>query len=508
MSALLGALSLSTDAANGVRPETALRTAVLATEIAKRAGLSAKHVRAAYWTALLRFVGCTSFAHETSLLSAGDDRALLAALQTVDSASARSVLARSLDATQGKSPFARFVALGRLVTTPSAGRELARAHCAQAESLAALLDVDADVRAALADLYERWDGQGNPKQKRADELHVAARIVHVAATAEAHDARYGADAALEAVRALASEALDPALCVAFDACGRELLAGVGRRAFERAVEVEPEPRWTCDSSGERAVFTAFARYADLKSPFTLGHSTAVSALVEKVCAAMGLDASATALASHAALVHDVGRVAVSNGVWDSSEPLGFVEMEQIRSHAQHTERVLSASEATRALCAIARSAHEREDESGYPHGRAPRMIEARVLAACDVATALSEARPHRPARDRASREVELRAEVKARRLDATVVDAVLAVLDGAPLTAPKLGELSEREVEVLALLARGSSNKEIAMALKISPKTVQHHVAHVYEKTGVRSRAAAALFAVERGLVGPALGGR
>ncbi|MFO0557152.1 MAG: LuxR C-terminal-related transcriptional regulator [Polyangiales bacterium] len=501
MSALLGALSLATDAANGVRPQTALRTAVLAVELAQRASLDGECVRAAFWTALLRFVGCTSFAHETALLSAGDDRAMLAALQTVDAASVLSVLGRSFEATQGSSPFARFVSLGRLVSSPSAGRDLASAHCAQAESLAALLEVDSGVRAALADLYERWDGLGNPKQKRAIEVHLAARVVHVAATAEAHDARFGADAAIDAVRAMSGRALDPSLCAVFERCGRELLASVERRAFERAIEIEPEPRWTIDAAHERVVFAAFARYADLKSPFTLGHSTSVCALVERVSVAIGLDVAAVNLARNAALVHDLGRVAVSNGVWDSVEPLGYVEMEQVRSHAQHTERVLSASEATRPLCAIASGAHERVDESGYPHARAPRTREAMILAACDVATALGEARPHRAAKSPTERVALLRAEVAARRLDAAVVDAVIAVTSGAPMLAPKCSELSEREVEVLALLARGASNKEIATALKISPKTVQHHVAHVYEKTGVRSRAAAALYAVERGWV-------
>jgi HD-GYP domain-containing protein (c-di-GMP phosphodiesterase class II) len=502
MSALLGSLSLSTDAANGVRPETALRTAVIATELARAAALDAAAVRAVYWTALLRFVGCTSFAHETARLAAGDDLALLAALQGVDGASPRSVLTRSLEATRGKSPFARVAAVGRLVSDPSAGRALAEAHCAQAESLATLLEADDAVREALRDLYERWDGLGQPSRKRGDAISLAARVVHVAALAESHAARSGPEAACEVVRAMAGRALDPTLAARFARDGQAWLAGVARRAFERAIELEPAPRWTCEATRERAVLTAFARYADLKSPYTLGHSSGVATLTERVAAAMGLEGRASRLATHAALVHDLGRVAVSNGVWDAKGPLGYLEREQIRSHAHHTERILSAVQATRAACTIASQAHERLDESGYPHARAPRAIEARLLAACDVATALGEARPHRPAHDRRARESELRAEVQAGRLDATVVDAVLAVLSGAP--APKrLGELSEREVEVLALLARGASNKDIAAELGISPKTVQHHVAHVYDKTGVRSRAAAALFAVERGLVTP-----
>ncbi len=502
MSALLGALSLATDAANGVRPQTALRTAVLARELAERAGLDAAVVRCAYWTALLRFLGCTSFAHETAALAAGDDLAMLAALQTVDGASAGSVLSRALDATKSKSALDRFAAIARLVTTPTAGRSMASSHCAQADSLAALLDVGHDVRAALADLYERWDGQGNPSQKRASDLSLAARVVHVAAWAEAHDARSGPTVALDAVRAMSGRSLDPTLAGVFAQCGAELLASVERRAFETAIEREPEPRWLCAPAQREAVFLAFARYADLKSPFTLAHSTQVAQLVERACEALGLSEEQRVRARHAALLHDLGRVAVSNGVWDARGELGHVEREQIQSHALHTERVLCSFEATRALAHVASAAHEREDEGGYPHGRAPRSLDAKVLAACDVASALREDRPHRPAKSLDECVRVLSDEARDGRLDRAVVDAVIAVLRGRSAVVSGPSPLSDRERSVLALLARGLSNKEIAVALTISPKTVQHHVAHVYEKTGVRSRAAAALYAVERGLVG------
>lgn len=503
MSALLGALSLSTDAANGVRPQTALRTAVIAADIARALGLDPAEAHAAYWAAMLRYLGCTSFAHETAALAAGDDLALLGALQTVDGARARSVLDRALHATKGRALFDRAAALTRLVSQPDAGRSLAAAHCAQAESLAALLGATEGVRAALADLYERYDGLGNPSQKRGDAIAMAARVVHVAAWAEAHANVGGVSHAVTMVDAMRARALDPTVCDALISCAPTVFASLERRVYERAIEVEPEPRWQCDPSQRESVFVAFARYADLKSPFTLSHSTAVAALVDRACAAMGLSDLERARARHAALVHDIGRVAVSNGVWDSREPLGALEWEQIRSHAGHTHRVLSFFEHTRGLADIAASAHERSDESGYPARRAPTTVAARVLEACDVAVALGEARPHRPAMSPSAKREHLQDESKRGSLDRAAVECVLALLDGrslAPAVAPSA--LSEREIAVLALLARGASNKEIAAELGISPKTVQHHVAHVYEKTGVRSRAAAALYAVERGWAG------
>ena len=507
MSALLGALSLSTDAANGVRPQTALRTAVIAAAIAQTMGLDLATAHAAYWAAMLRYLGCTSFAHETAALAAGDDLALLGALQTVDGARASSVLGRALHATQGRPLFDRATALTRLVARPDAGRSLATAHCAQADSLASLLGATAGVREALSDLYERYDGLGNPSRKRGDALSLAVRIVHVASWAEAHANAGGVAHAVTMVDAMRGRALDPSVCDALISCAPVVFASIERRVYERAIEIEPEPRWQCDPSQRESVFLAFARYADLKSPFTLAHSTAVASLVDRACAAMGTSEDERVRARHAALVHDVGRVAVSNGVWDSREPLGALEWEQIRSHASHTHRVLSLFEHTRALADIAASAHERTDESGYPAQRAPTTVASRLLAACDVAVALGEARAHRPAMSAAARRAHLHEESKRGALDRASVDCVLALLDGrpvAPSSAPS--PLSEREIAVLALLARGSSNKEIAAELGISPKTVQHHVAHVYEKTGVRSRAAAALYAVERGWAGARAG--
>jgi len=206
----------------------------------------------------------------------------------------------------------------------------------------------------------------------------------------------------------------------------------------------------------------------------------------------------------AALLHDLGRVSVPNGIWDRRGPLSSAERERIRQHAYHTERILSAGGPWRGLCDLAAGHHERLDGSGY-HRRLPGSALSpaqKVLAAADVFQALGEARPHRPARTPAEAANTLREEAAAGRLDAEAVRLVLAAAGQgtAPVRALPDG-LTEREAEVLRLLARGLSNKEIGKALYISPITVKNHVAHVYEKTGVATRAAAALYAVERGLI-------
>jgi HD-GYP domain-containing protein (c-di-GMP phosphodiesterase class II) len=207
----------------------------------------------------------------------------------------------------------------------------------------------------------------------------------------------------------------------------------------------------------------------------------------------------------AGLLHDLGRVSVPNGIWEKRGPLSSAERERIHQHAYHTERILGAARPWRALVDLAAGHHERLDGSGY-HRRLPAAamsLPMRLLAAADVFQALTEPRPHRPAVPAERAGALLREEVSAGRLDAEAVRLVL-VAAGQEGAAPRRAlpdGLSEREAEVLRLLARGLSNKEIGRALFISPITVKNHVAHLYEKTGVATRAAAALYAVERGLV-------
>jgi DNA-binding CsgD family transcriptional regulator len=166
--------------------------------------------------------------------------------------------------------------------------------------------------------------------------------------------------------------------------------------------------------------------------------------------------------------------------------------------------MLNQSPGLAPLGAVAVQVRERLDGSGYPRGLTAAAIgrPARILAAADTYQSMCEPRPHRPARDASSAAAELRAEAEAGRLDRAAVDAVLSAAGhrvGRRTEAP--GGLTPREIEVLCLVARGCSNKQIADQLVISAKTAGNHVEHIYTKLGVSSRAAAGLFAVQNGLL-------
>jgi putative nucleotidyltransferase with HDIG domain len=505
---LLGALSLSTDGANGLPPETALRTALVASATARAAGLDEAAVHEVYFTALLRFLGCTAYAHETAARwAAGEDQAFLRALTLADTAHPIDVLRQATRGTEEVPWLRRTAALARLSTDLRPADALAAAHCGLATTLAARLGLSDGVVRALGQVYERFDGRGSPHRLAGEAIAATARLVILAFRVVTHHAIEGREAAVAVVRARRGSELDPRFAAAFGGIAGGVMEAIDRASvWELFLDAEPTPWHELREDELGRVAAAFADYSDLKSPFTLGHSRGVAALAVEVADALGLPEGDAEKLEVAALLHDLGRVAVPNGIWDKPGPLSVVERERAESHAWHTARILGRTPLFADVAAIAGVAHERLDGSGYPRAASPAAspAAARILAACDVFHALGEARPHRPAHDRDAAAAILAGEVRAGRLDARVVDAVLATAGAPPAPPPPPPDgLTAREVEVLCLVARGLSNKEIAARLSISTKTVQHHVAHVYAKTGVRTRAAAAIYAVDRQLLGP-----
>jgi HD-GYP domain-containing protein (c-di-GMP phosphodiesterase class II) len=206
----------------------------------------------------------------------------------------------------------------------------------------------------------------------------------------------------------------------------------------------------------------------------------------------------------AACVYDLGRLGVPNTVWDKQGPLTRSEQERVRTHPYLSERMLAFCPSLARLGQIAVQHHERLDGSGYPRGLSGDAIgaSARLLAAADAYQAMCEMRPHRPARTPAEAAAELRREVTAGRLDG---DAVQAVLRAAGHRVGRRREwpagMTTREVEVLRLLARGLSNKQIAVQLVITPGTAGSHIEHIYRKIDASNRAQASLFAMKHGLM-------
>jgi HD-GYP domain-containing protein (c-di-GMP phosphodiesterase class II) len=206
-------------------------------------------------------------------------------------------------------------------------------------------------------------------------------------------------------------------------------------------------------------------------------------------------------ARRAALVHDVGRVAIPTRIWRKPGPLDAEEWEKVRVHPYQTGRVLTPSAFLSHLAPVAEAHHERLAGSGYHRAATAQTLgtSARLLAAADVYQAMTEPRPHRPARSSDEAAETLLEESRARRLDPDAVAAVLGAAGQPVSRVERPAGLTEREAEVVGLIARGLQTKQVAQALGISAKTADRHIQNAYAKIGVSSRAAAALFAMEHG---------
>ena len=253
-----------------------------------------------------------------------------------------------------------------------------------------------------------------------------------------------------------------------------------------------------------AALLAIANFVDLKSPYTLGHSHAVAELAAAAGTQLGMPGDDVRASYRAGLVHDFGRLGVSNSIWDKRGPLGAGEWERVRMHPYFAERMLQQSETLAPLARIAVQHRERLDGSGYPRGLAGSAISraARVVGAADAYQAMREPRPYRSALTPGDAAAELRGDVRRGRLDGDAVDAVLTAA-GHRVVRRREGPagLTAREVEVLRLVAQGLSNKDIAARLVISPKTTGNHIEHIYTKIGASNRATASLFAMQHGLL-------
>jgi HD-GYP domain-containing protein (c-di-GMP phosphodiesterase class II)/DNA-binding CsgD family transcriptional regulator len=495
---LVAALSLGIDLGFGQPMEHVLRQCLIGLRLAEAIGLDEQQRAVVYYTALLLNVGCHSDAHEQAKWF-GDDIALKSIKYDHEPRSLRMSAAGIRSLGSGHPPLHRFrLGLEFVLSGHREVDDMIAHHAAVARTLSEQLGLPNDVLEAVGAAYERWDGRGWPGELEGERVPVASRVAQVAEFVEVANRMGGVEAAKKLARERRGEQFDPALADLLEAEADVLLSGLDTVGMWDAV-IEAEPALAVVLSGERfdAALVAIANFVDLKSPYFLGHARAVADLAAEAGARSGLAEAEVRLLRRAGLVHGLGRLGISNAIWDKPGPLGAGEWERVRLQPYLTERMLRQSEALAPVARIAVQRRERLDGSGYPRGLSGAGISrhARILGAADAYQAMREPRPHRPARSGDQAAAELRVDVK----------AVEAVLGAAGHRVPRRREgpagLTRREVEVLRLVARGLSNKEIADRLVISPKTVANHVEHIYAKIDASSRAAASLFAMQHGLL-------
>lgn len=504
---LLAALSLVADMGYGLRPGHGMRSSLIGVMLARELGIPEHEAAETFYTALLLHIGCIGFSHEMSAAFGDELRANRAGAKT-NFGDPRDVFATLIpETTRGLRPAAQLRAAAFIVTR---GRSLGRRYdttvCEVARETARRIDLSNGVQRALFEVKECWNGSGGPQGLSGEEILLPARIARVATEAALFHDLGNAELTVRALTLRVGGMLDPSIVAVLVANASTLLdeAGAGDPR-EQILAVEPKPVVERRLGELPRLAAAFGDLADLKTPFTHGHSKGVASLAQAAAKSLGLDSEAGHRLLVAAFLHDLGRVGVSDAIWEKPGPLTRVEWEQVRMHAYHSERVLATSTALEPMARIAGMHHERLDGSGYHRGSRARDLTpaARVLAAADVFQAMTQRRPHRDALDEDRAAQELRTAARAGRLDPDAVKAVIEAAGQRPGSRRDLwpAGLTDREIEVLRLIARACANREIAEQLQISRRTAEHHVQHIYTKIGVSSRSGAALFALEHDLL-------
>ena len=505
------ALAYATDLATGHSRDFALRSCVLAMRLVGSARFDDNTRRAVYHQALLRYIGCNADSH---LLAGawGDEIALRRDLQRVDfgdKAEFVQVFVRAITRTFSDArpaELAKAVERG-LAEAAQVNIPILSGHCEVAQRIAERLGLPEDIRASLGQIYERWDGLGLPRGLSGDAVTFPVRLVTLAQYAIALHEAHGFEGMKGMIAKRAGGAYEPALAELFLKDAERFVAGLdGPVDRETILALEPTPHAMLDEQACEEAYLAIADFVDMRMPFTFGHSRAVASLAEAAGKRLALPASDIRDIRWAAYTHDIGELAVPVSIWMRAGPLTERETDAARLHPYHGERALASLGGDgKVVAALVQRHHECLDGSGYyRNSRGPDLSPAaRILAAAEMFQTAREARPHRPAASDASAAAVLRGAVREGKLASDAVEAVLTCA-GQPSrrAAPeRLAGLTPREIEVLRLIAAGDTMKEAARKLDIATKTADNHIQSLYSKIGVTTRAGAALYALERGLV-------
>lgn len=505
----MAALSLATDLGMGQPMEFALSACILAVRLAEKCGYSEEALREVYYQALLRYIGCNA---ETDWLAsvAGDEQALRADIAQVDNGDVSAVLSTFLGAIRqanaGDSTLNIARAIGRGLLAASHIKPMFAGHCEVAQRLAERFGFDKNVIYGLGQLYERWDGKGSPRGMKGEAIAPAVLVVTLAQDIVIFQRLGGVDAALNMARERKGGAYAPQLVEVFCVYAQELCKGLDQEpSWNKVLELEPGAKEALTEEGFDNACRAFGDFVDIKSTYTLTHSSGVADLAAAATRLSGLPASDVTMIWRAALLKEIGRTGISSSIWEKTAPLTDREWERVRLHTYYAERIFAQTPALAKLGGLASLHHERLDGSGYHRGlpSASQSLAARILSAADVYHSLTEPRPYRSAFEPEAAAREVQSQVRAGKLDGDAVNYVLSAAGHRVNKARKemVAGLSERELDVLRLLSRGLTIKQMAAQLSISEKTVDSHIQHIYNKIGVSTRAGATMFAMENNLL-------
>ncbi|HEU4339331.1 MAG TPA: HD domain-containing phosphohydrolase [Planctomycetota bacterium] len=444
LSEIVSALSYALDITEGQPEGHAVRTCIIGMRLAKEIGLPHESMSALYYALILKDLGCSSNSARVSYLFGAHDRDVKRDVKVTDwthPIDAIKYLYRN--ALPGRSTWRRVLRTMDLAIRGSRGaREIQRIRCDRGAEIARMIGLPEETASAILHLDEHWDGSGYPRSLKREEIPQTSRVLCLAQTVEVFCRAYGVPSAVQMARERSGTWFDPSLVQALgdiekDAVFWDRLQRLDARDQVAALE-PPDRILKADGARIDVIAQAFARVIDAKSPWTFRHSERTAAIAYGIGKLLGLDAPTLRDIRLGALLHDIGKLGVSNLILDKQGPLTGPEWYEMRSHPEKTHRMLSRISCFSDVAELAGAHHEKLDGSGYFRGlTVDRLtLAARTIPVADIFEALTADRPYRAGLSKAEvfKIMKPQAGVSISKECFDALDAFLLTIDGLPYT--------------------------------------------------------------------------
>ncbi len=404
-SEIISALSVALDITQGHPAGHCMRGAVIGMRLAEELRLPTADRSALFYALLLKDLGCSSNAAKMAYLFGADDHTVKHSVRMIDWTKASQCVKHGWKhCAPGGAVLDKLLRMAAMARGGvEAARKIAEIRCERGADIARMLHLPEATATAIFDLDEHWNGQGNPRGLKGEAISLLGRICCLAQTVEVFFIAYGLEAALDVAAARRGQWFDPQLVDTLLAWkqdsdfwarlrGDDLLGELSRWEPEDAVLL-------ADEACLDRVAEAFAKVVDAKSPWTYQHSTRVAEIAVGVAQQFGCSAELERDLRRAALLHDIGKLGVSNTILDKPGKPTDDEFDQIRKHPDYSLQVLEQVGAFKTLADVASAHHERLDGRGYHRRLGGKRLPwvARVLAVADICEAMSARRPYRDA---------------------------------------------------------------------------------------------------------------
>ena len=401
---LLGSLSYALDITEGQPEGHCVRSCWIGMHIGRAIGLDSQSLWELYYAILLKDLGCSSNAARISELYLADDRQFKQDFKLVGS-SLQDKLGFVLSHTGRHAGWAD--RLASIISIVRNGKEIAdeliQTRCYRGADIARQLRFNENVARGIQSLDEHWDGSGRPLGLQGEAIPLNARIALLAQVVDVFHITSGRDGALAEVQQRAGNWFDPQLvaCFASVASDEAFWQVLESTAVDQAVlALEPaQHQVEVDEDYLDEIAEGFGQVVDSKSPFTAGHSQRVGHYADRIAATLGLDDARRRWLKRGALLHDVGKLGVSNRILDKPGKLDAEEWAAVQKHASYTHAILGRMQVFAELADVSAAHHERLDGKGYPRGLSGDAItlETRIITTADIFDAINAERPYHPA---------------------------------------------------------------------------------------------------------------